>query len=79
MARNGYTGISIPEPLANQIDDFLKINNHGYMSKGEFVKDAVRQLLTKLNGNGGNGGAFTTTQTDPISPTKTKTEKKRSK
>ena len=79
MARNGYTGISIPEPLTRQIEDFISTNKHGYKSKGEFVKDAIRQLLEKFNGNGGNGAFSTTTTTttsDPISPTKTKTEKK---
>ena len=77
MARNGYTGISIPEPLAKQIDSFIETNTHGYTSKGDFLKDAARKLLNYYNNNGGNG-AFSTTNSDPISPPTQKNGEKRS-
>lgn len=66
MARNGYTGVSIPETLVNKIDDEIKNYNHGYASRSEFVKDAVRQLLEKVQNNGEG------THSNPISPTQKK-------
>jgi metal-responsive CopG/Arc/MetJ family transcriptional regulator len=48
MARKGYTTIAIPSELADEIDNLIKTKKRGYVSRGEFVKDAIRQLLDKL-------------------------------
>ena len=39
----GYSVIKIPDELAGEIDKV--VGKHGYWSRTEFVKDAVRTLL----------------------------------
>jgi metal-responsive CopG/Arc/MetJ family transcriptional regulator len=39
----GYSVIKIPDELAEEIDKI--VGKHGYRSRTEFVKDAVRTLL----------------------------------
>lgn len=39
----GYSVIKIPDELAEEIDKI--VGKHGYRSRTEFVKDAVRALL----------------------------------
>lgn len=44
----GYKNIGLPEELIKQIDYMVKNSNLGYTSRGEFVKEAVRNLLKSL-------------------------------
>jgi metal-responsive CopG/Arc/MetJ family transcriptional regulator len=39
----GYSLIKIPRELADEIDKI--VGKHGYRSRTEFIKDAVRALL----------------------------------
>jgi len=42
----GYVTIRLPKELVREIDVFLEEDkNLGYISRAEFVKDAVRRLL----------------------------------
>ncbi len=44
----GYVTVSIPEDLANEMDEVVKKKTRGYSSRAEIVKDAVRRLLDSL-------------------------------
>ena len=44
-----YTNVALPNDLIEQIDEIIKKSGMGYKSRGEFVKEAVRNLL-KDNG-----------------------------
>jgi len=39
----GYSVVKIPDELAEEIDKV--VGKHGYRSRTEFVKDAIRALL----------------------------------
>jgi len=45
MARKGYTTVALPDELMKEIDLIVKHKKKGYTPRGEFVKDAVRNLL----------------------------------
>lgn len=47
MARKGYTTIALPDELVSEIDNIIKNRKLGYTSRGEFVKEAVRNSLKK--------------------------------
>ena len=47
MSGRDYTTVNIPLDVAHQIDAVLA--THGYSSRSEFVRDAVRRLLKHLN------------------------------
>ena len=40
---NEYVTLKIPKNLVNQIDEV--IGKHGFTSRAEFVKEAIRKLL----------------------------------
>ncbi|MFH1590899.1 MAG: ribbon-helix-helix domain-containing protein [archaeon] len=48
MARKGYTTIALPNRLIEEIEKIIKQSKYGYISKPEFVKEAVREKLQKL-------------------------------
>ena len=48
MVRKSYVNISIPKVLVDEIDIFIVKKTKGYISRAEFVKDAVRQLLLQI-------------------------------
>jgi metal-responsive CopG/Arc/MetJ family transcriptional regulator len=43
-----YVGIKIPKELAHQIDDIIDSKGGGYSSRAEFVKEAIRERLRRL-------------------------------
>ena len=49
MARKGYTTVALPDSLMDEIDEIVKGKRKGYTSRGEFVKEATRALLERLN------------------------------
>lgn len=49
MARKGYTTIALPDELVKEMDSVIKRKKKGYTSRGEFVKEAVRNLLKSIN------------------------------
>ena len=48
MARKGYTTIALPNELVEEIDAVIKSKLRGYISRGEFAKEALRSHLDKL-------------------------------
>ena len=44
-----YTNIPLPDELAEQIDRLIKTANLGYKTKSEFIKEAVREKLIRLD------------------------------
>jgi len=45
----GYKNIALPEDLIERIDFVIKRSKLGYKSRGEFVKEAVRNQLKALS------------------------------
>ncbi len=43
-----YTNVALPSDLIEQIDKIIKKKGLGYKSRGELVKDAVRNLLKEI-------------------------------
>lgn len=48
--RKKYTNIPLPDELAVQIERVIETAEFGYKTKSEFVKEAVREKLMKLDG-----------------------------
>ena len=48
MARKGYTTIALPDELVEEIDQIITKKKRGYLSRGELVKEAVRNLIDKM-------------------------------
>lgn len=48
MGRKGYRTIALPDTLVDEIDKIIAKRKLGYVSRGEFVKEAVREKLSKL-------------------------------
>lgn len=45
MGTDGYTGISLPKELIDEIEKIVKNKKYGYSSKTEFVKEAIRMMI----------------------------------
>ena len=43
-----YTNVALPDDLIEQIDGVIKKKGMGYKSRGELVKEAVRNLLKEI-------------------------------
>lgn len=43
--RARYVNVSIPEELANHIDEYIKKSKKGYRSRAEVVLEALRRLM----------------------------------
>ncbi len=43
-----YSTVKLPRDLVQQIDDVLEQGKLGYLSRAEFVKDAVGALLLRM-------------------------------
>ncbi|MBW2984312.1 ribbon-helix-helix domain-containing protein [Candidatus Woesearchaeota archaeon] len=43
-----YTNVALPSDLIEQIDKIIKKKGMGYKSRGELVKEAVRNLLKEI-------------------------------
>lgn len=48
MARKTYVTVAIPETLMDEVDVIVKEKKKGYTSRGEFLKQAARDLLDKI-------------------------------
>ncbi len=53
--REGYTNISLPNELANEIRKVVETRKLGYSSVSEFVKEAVRLHLMQIKKIGAEG------------------------
>ena len=49
MAR-GYTSVSVPDTLLSEIDVIVHNKSMGYLSRSEFVKEALRIHLMRVRG-----------------------------
>jgi len=47
-----YTGIAVPRETVEKIDRLVAEEQLGYVSTGEFVRDAVRRLLEDYESKG---------------------------
>jgi len=48
MPRKGYTTIALPNVLIDQVEIVIKNKKHCYISKPEFIKEAIREKLRSL-------------------------------
>ncbi len=46
---NNYRNIALPDDLVERIDSVIKKSKMGYKTRGEFVKEAVRNQLRELS------------------------------
>ncbi len=46
---NHYKNVALPNELTERIDKIIKSSRLGYKTRGEFVKEAVRNLLRVLS------------------------------
>jgi Arc/MetJ-type ribon-helix-helix transcriptional regulator len=53
--KTGYTNISIPNELADEIKKIVQSRKYGYSSISEFVKEAVRMHLLQVKKIGVEG------------------------
>jgi len=51
MAAPGYVNISVPEKLAEQIDNIVANQINGYRSRNEACVDAIRRFIRKFDGD----------------------------
>lgn len=50
--RKAYVNVGLPKELVDQIDIVINKKNLGYKSRGEFTKEAVRNLLKSIKDEG---------------------------
>jgi metal-responsive CopG/Arc/MetJ family transcriptional regulator len=43
-----FVSVSLPEEIIEQIDRVIESRKHGYESRPEFIKDAVRRRLEDM-------------------------------
>ena len=48
MPRKGYTTIALPNILIDQVEEIVKNKCFGYISKPEFIKEAIREKVRGL-------------------------------
>lgn len=54
MAAPGYVNISIPEKLAELIDEIVANRTNGYRSRNEACVDAIRRFTRNYQPTGGD-------------------------
>ena len=50
MPQKGYSTIALPNILLDQVDHIVKNKKNGYVSKPEFIKEAIREKITRFKG-----------------------------
>ncbi len=48
MPRKGYSTIALPNVLIDKIEEIIKNKKYGYISKPEFIKEAIREKIRTL-------------------------------
>ena len=48
MVTKKYTNVGVPQDLIDTIDKIVKNSKLGYKSRGEFVKESVRNSIKEL-------------------------------
>lgn len=50
IAIKGYTTIALPNILIDQVNKIIEEQKPGYISKPEFIKEAIREKIRKVKG-----------------------------
>lgn len=45
MPRKGYTTLALPNILLEQVEKIVKEEKHGFVSRTEFIKEAIREKI----------------------------------
>ena len=56
MKEDGYVSVRLPKELIDNVDEIIKKREEGYVSRAEFIKEAIRQLLRKIKQLENTGG-----------------------
>jgi len=48
LMSRGYTSVSIPDRLLEEIDEIVKKGHLGYRSRSEFIKEALRIQIIRV-------------------------------
>ena len=48
MTHPDYAGVSLPRELMDQVDNVISNKKHGFKSRAEFFKIAIRELLKEF-------------------------------
>lgn len=48
MTRTGYAGFSLPDELVKEIDKIVENKKYRYLSRADFMRDAVRFKLKEI-------------------------------
>ena len=48
MARKGYSTIALPNVLLDRVEEIIKNKKNGYISKPEFIKEAIREKIRSI-------------------------------
>lgn len=48
MPVKGYTTIALPNVLLKQVEEIINDKKYGYISRPEFIKEAIREKIRNL-------------------------------
>ena len=48
MPSKGYVTIALPKIIVEQVEELIKDESHGYISKPEFIKEAIREKIRDI-------------------------------
>ena len=48
LPREKWTYVNMAKELADQVDEIVNAQKHGYRSRSEFVSDAIRRRMDEL-------------------------------
>jgi len=48
LPRKGYTTIALPNILISEVEKIIKDKSHGFISKPEFIKEAIREKIRSM-------------------------------
>ena len=48
MPAKGYSTIALPNILLDKVEKIIQNKNNGYVSKPEFIKEAIREKLRRM-------------------------------
>jgi metal-responsive CopG/Arc/MetJ family transcriptional regulator len=48
MPSKGYVTIALPKIIIEQVEEIIKDKKHGYVSRPEFIKEAIREKIRTL-------------------------------
>jgi len=48
MPSKGYVTIALPKIIIEQVEEIIKDKKHGYVSRPEFIKEAIREKIRSI-------------------------------